>query len=377
MIITNSTPDTYYYEQLIAFLMSIKINSPKHMELIKVFLANYPDEKLLKLRESFSEVEFENNADEDMKVEYEIHLYDLSEDESVEDVDADVDVDEGDDEKVEFSLEIPDDVEDGNFAVLVIARADEDEDYCNYAYVEIDIEREKHKVVIEDVRISPSSVSPGEKMDVNVEVENIGKSDEDVYIELKNTELGISIVGDEFELEEYGDDDKETKHFTIEIPEDAEEKGYVLEVIAYYDDGDEKDEEEVSFTVSEDSDGGSSGGNTWTGGTSTGDLIILGGTTGTPISLTPGQSISATKTSGNVGLYEIKTVSEDQIGDIRVEFKTEEERLARSYSEVCDKDNYSLRCLLTRYQFLTTILWALVGGIILVLIALAVVASRR
>ena len=61
MIITNSTPDTYYYEQLIAFLMSIKINSPKHMGLIKVFLANYPDEKLLKLRESFSEVEFENN----------------------------------------------------------------------------------------------------------------------------------------------------------------------------------------------------------------------------------------------------------------------------------------------------------------------------
>jgi len=61
MIITNSTPDKYYYNQLIAFLMSIKINSPKHLNLIIVFLANYPIDLELRLRKAFTEVTFENN----------------------------------------------------------------------------------------------------------------------------------------------------------------------------------------------------------------------------------------------------------------------------------------------------------------------------
>jgi hypothetical protein len=61
MIITNSTPDEYYFNQLIAFLMSIKINSPKHVNQIKVFLANYQDETVDKLKIAFPEVEFENN----------------------------------------------------------------------------------------------------------------------------------------------------------------------------------------------------------------------------------------------------------------------------------------------------------------------------
>jgi hypothetical protein len=61
MIITNSTPDKYYYNQLIAFLMSIKMNSPKHMRLMRVFLANYPKDLEMKLKKAFHDVEFENN----------------------------------------------------------------------------------------------------------------------------------------------------------------------------------------------------------------------------------------------------------------------------------------------------------------------------
>ena len=60
MIITNSTSDKYYYNQLIAFLMSIKINSPNHLKLFRIFLANYPHDLELKLRKAFPEVTFEN-----------------------------------------------------------------------------------------------------------------------------------------------------------------------------------------------------------------------------------------------------------------------------------------------------------------------------
>jgi len=62
MIITNSTPDTYYFNQLIAFLMSIKINSPKHISQVKVFLANFPCDLENRLKKAFVEVTFENNS---------------------------------------------------------------------------------------------------------------------------------------------------------------------------------------------------------------------------------------------------------------------------------------------------------------------------
>jgi hypothetical protein len=61
MIITNSTPDRYYYEQLIAFLMSVKVNSPKHLNLFRIFLANYPKDLQSMLEAAFPEVTFENN----------------------------------------------------------------------------------------------------------------------------------------------------------------------------------------------------------------------------------------------------------------------------------------------------------------------------
>jgi hypothetical protein len=58
MIITNSSPDDFYFNQLLAFLMSVKINSPKHK--VNVFLANYPTKKENKLKEIFKDFIFEN-----------------------------------------------------------------------------------------------------------------------------------------------------------------------------------------------------------------------------------------------------------------------------------------------------------------------------
>jgi hypothetical protein len=58
VIITNSSPDTFYYNQLLAFLTSLKTNSPQHK--IYVFLANYLPEKESFLRSRFPNYHFEN-----------------------------------------------------------------------------------------------------------------------------------------------------------------------------------------------------------------------------------------------------------------------------------------------------------------------------
>ena len=58
MIITASTADKFYLNQLLAFTASLKVNSPDHK--IHVYLVNYPDELEERLVDSFDNCVFEN-----------------------------------------------------------------------------------------------------------------------------------------------------------------------------------------------------------------------------------------------------------------------------------------------------------------------------
>ena len=70
--------------------------------------------------------------------------------------------------------------------------------------------------------------------DVTARVYNIGRHDEDeVQVYLYNKELRINLDTDVFELDE---EDSEKIEFSLQIPQDAEEKSYLLEFTAYYDD---------------------------------------------------------------------------------------------------------------------------------------------
>jgi len=58
MIITNSTADSPYFEQMLAFLQSLKINSPN--DTIEVSLVNYPKDKEERLSKAFCNFTFKN-----------------------------------------------------------------------------------------------------------------------------------------------------------------------------------------------------------------------------------------------------------------------------------------------------------------------------
>jgi hypothetical protein len=58
MIITASSPDKFYFEQLLAFLASFEFNSPFHSH--TVYLANYPGDITRNLRMAFPNTSFVN-----------------------------------------------------------------------------------------------------------------------------------------------------------------------------------------------------------------------------------------------------------------------------------------------------------------------------
>lgn len=170
------------------------------------------------------EIKVKNNFDSKTRFDVEAYLYDLDDDQSVDDVSDSIRIDDKDSDTLELELEVPDDVEDNNHAVYVYAEADKGE--CTSGYVNIDVAREDDKVMVKSLRLNPKVAYPGESVDVEVEVKNIGGDDQDVVLNFDIPGLNVSYIGKEFSVEKYGDDDTKTERFSFIIPSDSTAQEY-------------------------------------------------------------------------------------------------------------------------------------------------------
>ncbi|HEA46600.1 MAG TPA: hypothetical protein ENH99_02355 [Candidatus Pacearchaeota archaeon] len=195
-------------------------------------------------------VEVKNNADDDKKIIVEATLYNIGEDEEIQNVDDSQKVKDSDDKKLNLILEVPDDFEDDNYLVFVKAyEKGEEESQCAEGAISVSLEREKHDVIIKDFSINPSSIIAGKSFGVFTEVQNIGESDEDVYIVVEIKELGVLTEGETFELEEFGEDDFYSETLSIKIPNNAKKGEYEITIKAIFDG--EEDEREETISVLE------------------------------------------------------------------------------------------------------------------------------
>jgi len=192
-------------------------------------------------------------------VEVEFILYDLDTAEEVDsETSANEDIDEGDDftfDDVDFKITNDEDLDDkDNYRMYAVAIGEDDngDDHCDFDFDSIDIKRDKHDVIIDSFTLSPRTVECGETFTATIKVENIGRSNEDdVYVKLLETVLGIEEISREFDLEKYSKDDT-TARITFSnmlIPQDTKEKDYSIEAIVYFDDEDETKSEFATLTV--------------------------------------------------------------------------------------------------------------------------------
>jgi hypothetical protein len=217
------------------------------------------------------EIEFdiENKGDWDVEnIEITLCLYDNDENECILDEDdmdlsdEEVDLDEGDDEvtiKATFQVD-PNDLNDGSndFTVYITAEGDIDdnnagvhdgESICVTESENIEVRTEEF-VVLDDITFTdltnPTSeeavLSCGSNVELKADVWNIGDNDldsDEIYIRVYNRDLGINEV---MEFKDVDALDSEEFLKNLVIPEDAEEKTYVMEFTVYDDDGaDEND----------------------------------------------------------------------------------------------------------------------------------------
>lgn len=203
------------------------------------------------------DVDVDNNANKDLDVNVEAFLWDVKEEDEIDSFDSDtMDINDGDSDVFEVDMSVPFDNdldEDGDFVILVKAFEDGDEDTnCDVRRITVDITRENNDVIVRDVTVNPSVAEPGQSVEFSVEVLNAGSDDQDdVAIEVINTQLGVNLKSNPFDIERAGDSDDQTERFTVNIPENAQARDYSFTVRVLDEDGDvyDRGEEFVTLTV--------------------------------------------------------------------------------------------------------------------------------
>jgi hypothetical protein len=194
-------------------------------------------------------IKLENKFEEDKDFEIEIYLYDSTENEEIKSVEKDIGLDECEDGEIEFEIELLEDIkESSEYYIYVIVKDEDNRTLCNQKYEKIKIERTDSKIIIRNAEVI-ENVKAGNFLGLKIEVENLGKDDEEVYIVIKSEEIGVYEEEGPFEIEEYDKKNYLSKIFNIKIPEETEEGIYVFNVLVQGEES--KDSENIEFEVYE------------------------------------------------------------------------------------------------------------------------------
>tara|TARA_Y100000310_G_scaffold340233_1_gene435303 strand:+ start:772 stop:2706 length:1935 start_codon:yes stop_codon:yes gene_type:complete len=210
------------------------------------------------------EVDVENDDNEELEVKVEAILYNLDEGKKEETVRSDeVDIDDGDSETFNLELDIPSDVDDGDTFYLYVKayESGNEDDNCDYERIRIDIERAEDDVEIDDVSVNPSSgLACGDIFTMSVEVVNVGTDEQDdVYIEIYDSELDILAYSDNFDLGDHNDNDNDYKYTTtFTVPEDLTSGTYYSEVTVDFGSDEVSEMFPITLGVCDEIEGGSS-----------------------------------------------------------------------------------------------------------------------
>ena len=201
-------------------------------------------------------VEVENQYDEDMKdVVITVEILDVDGDDLEEESDE-FDLDSNDEQEETIEFDLTDEQVDEEEYEVVITVEGEDDNGAKHTTKEIktvNVDRDKHKIVITDAALSPSSLSCGlqlELLSLEVRIKNVGESDEDdVEIVVKNSEMGLDSRRSNIELDDFsGNDNDYRATFQIEVDKEVKAGTKKLDIQVYRD-GNLEDTEEITLTI--------------------------------------------------------------------------------------------------------------------------------
>lgn len=180
-------------------------------------------------------------------------------DNNEDDLEFDFDLDyirENKAKNVEFTFNMPFDVEDGQVYIVVIEVEGKNEtnrdkftdDDRSESFTVI---RDRHELILYTLDIQPRTISCDRTLNVRYDVRDIGEKDEDANLTIINSLFGINVT-ENFELSaDYDVDNKWDKSHAFEIPSNVALGTYGLTLTLFYDDGRKQSFNTTQITVAE------------------------------------------------------------------------------------------------------------------------------
>ena len=204
------------------------------------------------------DIELENlfTDDEDLEIEdidIEITIEDIDDGDDLEEEAKEFDIKAGKDETVKIEFKIPLEVEEDDFDVIIAIEGQDENGTIHEILFKLilEVEKEDHEIRIIRAALTPSTIKCQRTVSINTEIINTGSDDEDdVTLEILSSELGISSLTTDIDLEEGTDDNRFTKLVTAPISEDVPLGVYPIIINAYYD-GKLSESKTVDLTVQE------------------------------------------------------------------------------------------------------------------------------
>ncbi len=173
-----------------------------------------------------------NNV-KNVEIEASIRGYEHNQDSRIVDVTPLFDADANVTYVKKLQLSLPDNVEEDNYLLRVVATDRDTTPVVQEFRLKLDVPR--HMLKVEDMLVHPgTTLKGGETALVTVRLENLGEKDEeDVKVTASIPELKVSASDFIDEIE--NEDEEETEEMLLRIPKCAEEGVYTLKVQASYD----------------------------------------------------------------------------------------------------------------------------------------------
>ncbi len=170
-----------------------------------------------------TDVAFQRDVDENLNLDVKVFLYDLNKDKSVDDNRGSLDLTRGERASMTLDLTVPEEI-DLNHDYALVVKA-EDSGICNQKYQDFLIERPTDKVVISSFDVPEKAVC-GETIKSKIKLENIGKNDEEISLEIKNSVLNINEKLEQLKVRKEGN--SLSREFSWHIPEKIKSGDYVV-----------------------------------------------------------------------------------------------------------------------------------------------------
>jgi len=235
--------------------VNVKYELPKSdLEVTQVKLNGKTDGDLKLNTDNTFKVTVNNDGTKDLEdVTVTVTIRNINDDNDDLDEESDsFDLDSGDDYTTSVTFDLAgEELTEEDYTVEFLVQG-EDKSGKNYktTYTQtFTVSREKHQVVIKNTDLSSTTLQCLKQTSLSVEIENIGKSDEeDVEVRIENSVLGLDLSKKNIDLDDYsGSDNTYEANFAIEV-EDAKAGTYPL-IIGVYRDGDLDDSVTINLEV--------------------------------------------------------------------------------------------------------------------------------